>query len=65
MRDAAAVHDRDVDLALRFPVAVLEQPLAQRVRVGLRDLAAEELRGERRHAGDANRDRRYAFRERR
>ena len=49
VRDAARVHDGNVAASLHLAVAVAEQPLAQRLRVGLRDLAAEETDGEARH----------------
>ena len=51
VRDAARVDDRDVGGAVALDVPVGEQPLAHLVRVDVRDLAAEEADGERRHAG--------------
>ena len=47
--DAARVDDGHVGAAVALGVAVGEQPLAHRVRVDVRDLAAEEADGERRH----------------
>ena len=49
VRDAARVHDGDVSAALDLGVTVGEQTLANPLNVGLRDLAAEEAGGERRH----------------
>ena len=51
VRDAAGVDDRDVGAAVALDMAVGEQPLAHLVRVDVRDLAAEEADGERRHGG--------------
>ena len=49
VRDAAGVDHRDVAAALDLAVAVADEPLAQRLGVSLRDLAAEETNGEARH----------------
>ena len=53
--DAARVDDGDVGAAVALLVAVREQPLAHRVRVDVRDLAAEEADGERRHGRNSSR----------
>ena len=53
VRDAARVDDRHVGAAVALLVTVCEQPLAHRVRVDVRDLAAEEADGERRHAAES------------
>ena len=49
VRDAAGVHDRDVAASFDLAMPVANEPLAQRLRVGLGDLAAEEPDGEARH----------------
>ena len=49
VRDAARVDDGHVGAAVALLMTVREQPLAHRVRVDVRDLAAEEADGERRH----------------
>ncbi len=46
---AAGVHDGDVGAGLGLDVPVREQAFTDRLRVGERDLAAEEARRERRH----------------
>ena len=55
VRDAAGVDDGHVRAAVALLVAVGEQPLAHRVRVDVRDLAAEKADGEARHARDRRR----------
>ena len=52
VRDAACIHDRDVTSARHLAVAVAEQPLAHRLRVRVRHLAAQEAHGEGRHRRD-------------
>ena len=52
VRDAARVDDGDVARRRDLAVAVAEQPLAQRLGVGLRDLAAEKADGEARHRAE-------------
>ena len=52
VRDAARIHDRDVTRARHLAVAVAEQSLANRLRVRVRDLAAQEAHGEGRHRRD-------------
>ena len=50
--DAARVHDRDVGRLARLDVPVGHEPLPDLLDVRLRDLAAEEVGGERRHRSD-------------
>ena len=52
VRDAARVDDGHVGAAVPLLVTVYEQPLAHRVRVDVRDLAAEEADGEGGHPRD-------------
>src|SRR5262249_59249244 len=52
--DATRVDDGHVGAAVTLLVAVREQPLPYRVRVDVRDLAAEEADGEARHPRDRN-----------
>ena len=52
VRDAARVHDGDVTGALDLVVAVADEPLAQRLGVGLGHLAAEKTDGEARHRAE-------------
>src|SRR3954463_7578534 len=49
MRDAARVDDRYVGAPLELRMAVGEQALADRLRVRIRDLAAQEAHRETRH----------------
>src|SRR5438105_5591478 len=49
MSDAAGVDNRDVGVLPELRVAVGEQALADRLRVGIRDLAAQEAHRETRH----------------
>src|SRR6266542_4412376 len=53
VRDAAGVHDRDVRTIRSFLVAVIEQALADLLRIGIGDLAAQETNRERGH-GERN-----------
>ena len=53
--DAARVDDGHVGTAVALLVTIREQPLAHRVRVDVRDLAAEEADGERRHGRNSSR----------
>ena len=52
VRDAAGVDDGDVGAVAALGVPVGEEPLAHLVRIDVRDLAAEEAHGERRHSGE-------------
>ena len=52
---AARVHDGHVGVAVALVVPVGEQSLAHRVRVDVRDLAAEKADGERRHGRNSSR----------
>ena len=49
VRDAAGVYDRDVRSVGALRVAIREQALADRLRVGVRDFAAQEAHRETRH----------------
>ena len=56
VRDAAGVDEGDVPARLDLAMPVADEPLAQRLRVGLGDLAAEEPDGEARHAAEKAND---------